>query len=361
MEDLMESFTENVTEASEYKCPNCSAGLVFDPATQQLNCEFCRSEFSMEKIKELYADVKPAESDEHEKEEFASHTNLYQCKNCGAEIMAEDRTTATFCYYCHSPVILSGRLEGDFKPDKVIGFHIKREEAEQKFKEWCGNKRYIPADFKSEQQLEKMTGLYVPFWVADCDVTADYQALGRKVRSWTSGSYRYKEVKEYQVIRKAKIVAKGMPADGESKIEDLLMESIEPYDYTALKPFDMSYFSGFFADKYDVDQKAVFPRIRERVTQASQNIIRDSISGYTSTTVHCQSYNIDKTDWQYIMLPVWFMTYSYKGEMYEFAINGQTGKLAGTPPLDKVKLALTSALIGLATMAAVFLGGQFFI
>ncbi|MBR5513212.1 MAG: hypothetical protein IKV85_04400 [Ruminococcus sp.] len=349
-------------DASQYKCPNCDAELIFDPATQQLNCEFCRSMFTMDKIKEVYADVKPESAEETEqKEEFESHTNLYQCKNCGAEIMAEDDTTATFCYYCHSPVILSGRLNGDFKPSKIIGFHIEREQAEKLFKDWCEKKKFIPADFKSTQQLEKMTGLYVPFWVTDCDVNADYQALGKKVRSWSSGSYRYTETKEYMVFRKAKIKAEGVPADGESKIEDLLMESIEPFDYTALKPFDMSYFSGFFADKYDVDKAAVFPRIKDRVNQASRNVINQSVIGYSSTVVQHQRYDIERTKWQYIMLPVWFMTYRYNDKIYEFAINGQTGKLAGTPPLDKAKLAVTSALFGLGAAVIAFLGGQFFI
>lgn len=349
-------------EASQYKCPNCDAELIFDPSTQQLSCEFCRSEFTIDKIKEIYADVKPESAEEiQQKEDFESHTNLYQCKSCGAEIMAEDDTTATFCYYCHNPVILSGRLKGDFKPSKIIGFHIEREQAEKLFKDWCGKKMFIPADFKSQQQLEKMTGLYVPFWVTDCNVNADYQALGKKVRSWTSGSYRYTETKEYSVVRKAKITTKGIPADGESKIEDLLMESIEPFDYTALQPFDMSYFSGFFADKYDVDKAGVFPRIKERVTQASRNIINNSVSGYTSTIVQHQSYDIEKTDWQYIMLPVWFMTYRYNDKIYEFAINGQTGKLAGTPPLNKGKLAFVSALLGLIVAIVIFLGGQLFV
>lgn len=349
-------------EASQYKCPNCDAELVFDPSTQQLTCDFCRSEFTMDKIKEIYAGKTPETMEEtQQKEEFESHTNLYQCKNCGAEIMAEDDTTATFCYYCHSPVILSGRLKGDFKPSKIIGFHIKREQAETMFKDWCGKKKFIPADFKSQQQLEKMTGLYVPFWVTDCDVDADYQALGKKIRSWTSGSYRYTETKEFSVIRRAKITTRGIPADGESKIEDLLMESIEPFDYAGLQPFDMSYFSGFFADKYDVDKAAVFPRIKERVTQASRDVINRSVVGYTTTVVQHQNYNINKTNWQYIMLPVWFMTYRYNDKIYEFAINGQTGKLAGTPPLDKKKLAFFAFLVGIVVAIIVFLGGQFFI
>ncbi|MDE6775554.1 MAG: hypothetical protein K2J37_04560, partial [Ruminococcus sp.] len=283
------------------------------------------------------------------------------CSSCGAEIMADDNTTATFCYYCHSPVILSGRLTGSFKPDKVIGFKIEREQAVDAFKKWCSRKRFIPSDFKSNQQLEKITGLYVPFWVADCRMDAEFHGIGKQMRSWTSGNYRYTEIKEYSVDRSAKICTRGIPADGESKIEDLLMESIEPFDYAELQPFSMSYFSGFFADKYDVDRAGVFPRIRERAAQASREIVHGSISGYSSVTAHHESYEVDRMHWQYIMLPVWFMTYRYKGEVYEFAINGQTGKLAGTPPLDKKKLALFSCLIGLIFMIAGFLGGQLFI
>ncbi len=61
------------------------------------------------------------------------------------------------------------------------------------------------------------------------------------------------------------------------------------------------------------------------------------------------------------MLPVWFMTYNYKDKIYEFAINGQTGKLAGTPPLDKKKLTFHSILLGIVTTLIIFMGGQFFL
>lgn len=347
-------------DASQYKCPNCSAELLFNPETQEVNCEYCRSSFTMEQIRQIYAELE-TEVPEPDTDEFESHTNLYHCSSCGADIMADDLTTATFCYYCHSPVILAGKLTGEYKPGKVIGFKVTREEALSSFKKWCGSKPFIPSDFKSEQQLEKMTGLYVPFWIADCDVTADYQATGKTLRSWTSESYRYTETKEYSISRNAKIFTDGIPADGESKIEDLLMESIEPFDYNDLKDFSMSYLTGFFADKYDVDKAGVFPRIKERADKACRKVIHDSVHGYSSVVVHREAYNINKTKWQYIMLPVWFMTYNYGGKIYEFALNGQTGKLAGTPPLDKKKLGLFSMLFGLLVTILIFIGGQFFI
>lgn len=351
-------------DASEYKCPNCNADLKFDPTAQKLSCEYCLSSFTIDEIKKIYAELEAEVPDAAEAAadaEFESHTNLYHCASCGADIMADDRQTATFCYYCHNPVILSGKLTGDYRPSKVIGFRITRDQAVNQFKEWCWKRWFVPKDFKTQQQLDKITGLYVPFWVADCDVKADYQAIGKKVRSWTSGDYRYTEVKEYSVIRNARILTKGVPADGESKIDDLLMEAIEPFDYKDLKDFSMSYLSGFYADKYDVDRAGVFPRIRQRATTASRSVISSSVSGYSSVSVRNESYNIMKTNWEYMMLPVWFMTYRYNDKIYEFALNGQTGKLAGTPPLSKSRLALFSAAIGLAAALIIFLGGMLII
>lgn len=353
-------------DAAQYKCPNCNAELTFDPTSQKLHCEYCLSKFTIEDIKNICAEAEnsipdPAAVQAHQ--DFEDHTNLYHCSSCGADIMADDQQVATFCYYCHNPVILSGKLSGSYKPDKVIGFKFTKDQAVKQFSDWINKRRFVPSDFKNAQQLEKVTGLYVPFWAADCDIKADYCAIGKKVRHWTSGNYRYTETKEYRIVRKADIFTDGIPADGESKIEDQLMEAIEPFDYADLHDFSMSYLSGFFADKYDVDKAMVFPRIRQRAVEASKQIIDNSVSGfgYSSVIPSVNNYDIINTKWQYIMLPVWFMSYKYNDKIYEFAINGQTGKLAGTPPLDKGKLGRFCALIGAAaTIVTYLLGGVIF-
>ena len=347
-------------EATEYKCPNCNADLKFMPDTQKFGCEYCGSEFTQEEMQQINADNPETvltEAEIHEQQEFEEHTNLYHCASCGADIMADDEQTALFCYYCHNPIILAGKLTGKYKPDKVIGFKYTRENALNCFKKWARSKWFIPDDFKSQEQIEKMTGLYVPFWVADCNMKADVSGIGKRKRTWTSGEYRYTETKEFSVERQADISAEGIPADGASKIEDKLMEAIEPYEYGDLKDFSMSYFSGFYADKFDVDKSEVFPRIRERATEAGRKIVNNTIHGYSSFVVTSENYNIMSTKWQYAMLPVWFMTYKYEDKMYEFAINGQTGKTAGTPPLDKTKLKLFSMAVGLAVAVLGFLFG----
>lgn len=44
-----------------------------------------------------------------------------------------------------------------------------------------------------------------------------------------------------------------VPVDGSSKMADDIMESIEPYDFSAAVDFNTAYLAGYLADKYDVD------------------------------------------------------------------------------------------------------------
>ena len=319
----------------EYKCPNCNADLKFQPATQKLCCEYCGGSFSIEETKKLYAKAEePQDGDD-----FSENAKLYHCSSCGAEIMATEQQTALFCYYCHNPVVLSGKMTGKYRPQKVIGFKVGREEAVKTFQDWCF-KRFVPKDFRTDKQLEKITGLYVPFWLADGTVSVDFAANGTKVRTWTSGSYDYTETKEFAVTRGGKVTAEGVPADGSEKIEDALMEAIEPFDYTETQDFSMTYLSGFYAEKFDMDEEAMLPRIKDRLARACRKIVMGSIQGYTSVNVEKESYEVSDVKMKYAMLPVWFMSYKYRDKVHEFVMNGQTGKIAGTPPLDEGKLRL---------------------
>ena len=141
---------------------------------------------------------------------------------------------------------------------------------------------------------------------------------------------------------------------------DDLMEAVEPFDYTAVKPFAMQYLSGFLAEKYDVDYAKMFPRIQNRAVQASDQLVRQSMRGYSTVSVTRSDIRVMSTKWEYMLLPVWFMTYKYKDKVYEFALNGQTAKFVGTPPLSKERLAAFCAALGLGVAALCLLLGVIF-
>ncbi|MBE6849102.1 MAG: hypothetical protein E7502_04250 [Ruminococcus sp.] len=354
-------YAERTEEGvNQYICPNCAAGLHFDPRKQGFSCAYCMSFFTPEECKAANEKIEEEQVQEApQKEEFEENVQLYSCPSCGAELITDQNTSATECYYCHNPVVLQGRLSGDYRPSKVIPFKIDRQGAHNIFKTWCSRRKFLPKSFTADSQLLHMQGVYVPFWVANCDVHGQMQAVGKKIRSWRSGNYRYTETKEFDVYRDASIQFVGIPADGASKIEDALMEAIEPFNYDDAVDFEMVYLSGFLSDKYDVNKSQVFPRVRNRAVNGSDQLIRSTMGGYSTLRVTRSDMHILSTKWEYMLLPVWFMTYQYKDKQYAFAINGQTGKQAGTPPLDTKKLVWLCVLILLGCIAVGAIGGFF--
>ena len=345
-----------------YKCPNCNADIKFSAKDQRFICEYCNSSFTEQEMKDIAAlqeqqhYERPEEAQQTD-DEFTEHTSVYSCDSCGATIMADENTAATFCYYCHNPVILKGRVSGEFRPSYVLPFQIDRETAIGHFKEFVRKHKFLPKDFLSAGQQEKIVGLYVPFWVTDVNVNADMDALGKRIRSWTSGNYSYTETQEYALARKANVVIKGLPADGASHIDDELMEAVEPFDYSKIRPFAMQYLSGFLAEKYDMDYAKMFPRIQNRAVQASDQLVRQSMTGYSSVSVTRSDIRVMSIKWEYMLLPVWFMTYKYNDKVYEFALNGQTAKFVGEPPLSKPRLAAFCAGLGTAAFVISMLLG----
>ena len=116
------------------------------------------------------------------------------------------------------------------------------------------------------------------------------------------------------------------------------MDAIEPFPMQEMRPFSMQYLSGFLAEKYDVDWEKIVPRIQSRVQTASEQVINETLTQYTSIKNKQVHVNMTNLQHDYVLLPVWFMSYQHGGKTYHFAMNGQTKKLSGTPPLSWAKL-----------------------
>ena len=330
-----------------YKCPNCGGELKFDPESQKLKCEYCLSDFSESEVKEL-TDQHTYDTPGKEIIEDASDSayydipeggaNLYTCPSCGAEIITEPTTSATTCWYCHNPVVFSKQLSNDFKPSKVIPFQKSKEQALETFKAWCQKKKFLPDDFCSARQLDNIAGLYVPYWLVDCDTHGSIRGTGKKVRSWRSGDYRYTQTDVFAVARAADMSFSCLPHDASKKADDKVMESIAPFDYDDLKDFSYSYLSGFIAEKYDVTKEEIYPVIKQRVEAAVTHELRSSVSGYSSTSYAGSNVQINRTRFHYTLMPIWMLTYNYHGITYLYAMNGQTGKTFGSMPIAVSKV-----------------------
>src|SRR5690606_31706922 len=178
------------------------------------------------------------------------------------------------------------------------------------------------------------------------------RALCTKVRVYESGDYIYTETRYYDVFRDINLDYVKVPVDASKKMNDELMDKLEPYDYSRLKEFKMPYLAGFLAEKYDYSDEELAGRAEAKVAPYIESYLSSTFAGYNSVSYQMKSIDMKKIKSQYVLLPVWMFSYDYKGKQYIFAMNGQTGKIVGKPPLSTKKIAGWFA--GIA-------GGTFFI
>lgn len=336
-------------QVTNYQCPSCTGPLHFDGASGKLKCDYCGSEFDVAHIEAQYAqqDAAAQQAFDEAKEtgeevsgpggvwgEEAQHIRAYSCPSCGAELLCEETTAATACPYCGNPSIIPGQLGGALKPDLVIPFKLDKEKAVAALKAHYRKKPFLPKAFSTQNHLEEVKGIYVPFWLFDgvADAWATYAAT--RVHSRRSGNTEITTTEHYQVERAGSFPYLKVPVDGASKMPDDYMDSIEPFDYTELREFSTAYLPGFFADKYDVSAEESAQRADRRCANSALDALRATVGGYATVVSTGQNVSLRRGKVYYALLPVWTLNTRWKGQDFLFTMNGQTGKLVGDLPVS---------------------------
>lgn len=351
-----------------YKCPTCGAELFWVASKNCFECEYCGESCTLE---QLQASGQGSEVDEknvetHEEIEEGEYTKStdgtvgsdlvkYTCSHCGAEIITDRSTAATICVYCGNAVIMGEQVINDFKPDYVIPFAVEKKKVMEAFKEFS-KKPLTPKDFDCDRVVDKMQGVYIPFWLysGKCDGNAEFRGINKK--TYRKGDYKYTEKKIFHVMRDGTVNFDKLPVDASSKTEDDAMDSIEPYDYKKLVPFNTAYLSGFLAERFDEDKEKCYARAKERIVNSTLDELKKSCF-YDELELREYRNNVNVKKTEYALLPTWLLYTTYKDKKYFFAMNGQTGKFIGNLPIDKVKLVVYSLLGGIGgSLLGMFLG-----
>ena len=330
----------------EFKCPCCDGAIEFDSTLQKMKCPYCDAEFEMEALQAYDADLnsQPQENMTWDtaagaqwQEGETEGLRVYTCNTCGGEIVADETTGASECPFCGNPVIMTGQFAGALKPDLVIPFKVDKKAAIAALQNHYKGKLLLPKVFKDQNHIKEVKGLYVPVWLFDTDADAHVRYKATRTRTWSDSQYRYTETSHFSVTRGGGIGFENVPVDGSTKMDDTLMESIEPFNIGDAVDFQTAYLSGYLADKYDVDAEASIDRANQRIKQSTEDAFRSTVQGYTSVVPVSSTINLQNGRARYALYPVWILNTQWNGQKFTFGINGQTGKIAGDLPMDKSK------------------------
>ena len=339
--------------STQVVCPNCGGTMQFDPQAGKLKCIFCDSLFTLEEAEAFFnqqneeEEIKESGSDWGD---LAEGMRAYSCNTCGAEIICDQNTAATKCPYCDNTTVIEAQFSGAIKPDFVIPFAFTKEQAMEKYKSYYEKRKLIPKDFLTGSKVEEIQGVYVPFWLYDgsVNIDAEFEAADKTETD--------KEIirKIYKAERRGTVSFENVPADASKRMPDDIMDSVEPFTFADLKPFSMTYMPGFLAERFDVEGDDDLQRAEKRVVNSAKQKTKETVK-HNEVTEKRGDYKVNYTKKKYAMLPIWYLTTSWQGKQWNFAMNGQTGKFTGDLPIDNTKLGLITGGSAIAVAVVMYL------
>ncbi len=399
------------------KCPQCDGALEYSPVTDQMECPFCGTSYDMMQIMSVQKTVdhrngsvyKPfgaadglsqsadignsaytnnvntsvfgggwesnpyaqrmedpneglhtldqpgeiAKEVENKLHDVAVDTpetmegNIYTCTSCGAELFINGVETATYCAYCGQPTVVFSRVSEELRPERIIPFSIQREQAVAVIRDKLSHGFFVPKAIKNFE-VERVRGIYIPYFLFDAHYY-DYQKL--------KGTVKYEQSSRTEFfVREAECEFRNLTCDASKMLNDETSQRLEPYNLNELRPFEIGYLSGFYADRYDMNERTLKNVVRVRCKELFDNEMKMDTMAESVRIVSSQpKFELKKA--QYVLLPAWFMTFRYKNEPYTILVNGQTAKVVGAVPFTKDKLiAVFVAIAVVATLLFSFLG-----
>ena len=354
---------EKETATATNKCPNCGANMSYDIESTDLKCEHCGTTIDFDESSNVQ---RRKMTDEITKtHDTWKEGAVFKCDNCGAKSVLDKKDLAKACPYCGSGHIVDSKELPGIKPDSVIPFQITLDSARQRFFKWIKGKMFAPRRLKQiDNKDEHINSMYSSSWSFSANTSSGYQGtLGRRVTTTRYVNGRHTTTTTIKYFRVSGNIVQDYRdyfVQSCDRIPVKMFEKIKPFNLTLLKVYRQEYLSGIIAEHYTRNIEICFNDFAAYVKRDLRHrIIRKHNADTVQSLVVNTQYNDKK--FNYVLLPVYIANFKYNSKLYNFYVNGASGKVVGKYPISKWKVFFTSLFIGIAVGAAVacyFIFGQ---
>ena len=300
----------------------------------------------------------------------------FKCESCGAEVAVDPDQRSYTCAFCDSNYVveLSDKQTQRQPPEFVVGFSITREKAREHFRQWlCKDSWYRPSDLRLAKIEGKMVGVYLPFW--------SFSMLASSRWNASIGEYWYR-TETYTVTRNGKTETRTRRVretewwplsgnhhqyysqylvSGSTGLDQQSADRIKPFHLAALKRYDVRYLAGWVNEEYTVEPEEALTTCKAEFARREEQSTAAFLPGDTYRSLDVRtSFSHIQSD--LILLPVYLLSYRYGDKLYQFVLNGQTGRATGNRPVSWRKIGAmiavgVVAIAGIALLIALASGG----
>ena len=368
------------TSAEELKdganrCPKCGATDIRQrPGTDLLVCLYCRNEWHGQRVEEEFGFGEGLDdlagtimaSGARDIDDDVSSLMTYKCTGCGAEVTVNTESTMTArCHWCRHVFGVNEQVANGAVPDAVLPFHIKKDDAVARIRQFVDKRRmFALKEFKEQFTPENVVGVYLPYMIVDGKASADVAGQGEiETRRYTQGSgdkkKTYYDADIYRVERHVDFTVDDLPLESSTERGKLdtgvntnnIINTILPFDTKNAVKWNASYLSGYTSEKRDTDVEQLRPRLEDQLLSIARCQVEESVNRFDrGVRWEQERLDVHGTRWVAMYLPVWLYSYHQPGRnggmLHYIAVNGRTGETMGSVPVQQWKLLLAAITVG---------------
>ena len=349
--DNFQELKKEVTEReTDRKCPNCGATVVYNPALRKMHCEYCgyEGEIPLDDVENKVVEIDFESAVNTESCEWGAEKKSVECKNCGAVSIYDALETAAVCPFCGSTHVMPAANENTIAPGGVCPFTVTKETAGESFKKWLKKQLFAPRKAKKSANPEAFQGVYMPYWTFDANTTSDFTARAgydsterdRNGKTTTTTSWRRVNGTYCEFIDDETVMAS-------KRHENSGVKKCEPFKLSKVIPYNPKVLAGFVAERYSVGLNEGWELAKEKIHSKLEKSINNHVKHHWSCDrVDRIKFTTDYKNitYKYILVPVWISSFQYKNKTYQFAVNGQTGKVGGKTPISVFRVIIAILL-----------------
>ena len=357
------------------RCPKCgSTDIRHKLGTDLLVCLYCRTEWDGARVEELFGFGEGIDqlrgtvmaSGARDIAADAAVLMTFKCTGCGAEVTVNTESAMTArCHWCRHVFGVNEQVANGAVPDAVLPFHIKKDDAVARIRQFVDKRRLFALKaFKEQFTPENVVGVYLPYMIVDGNASADVAGKGEiKTRQYTRGTDNnkktYYDADIYRVQRHVDFTVDDLPLESSTERGNLdvrvntnnIINTILPFDTKNAVKWNASYLSGFTSEKRNSNVEHLQPRLEDQLLSIARAQVESSVRRYDrGVRWEHEKLDVHGTRWVSMYLPVWLYSYHQPGSngglLHYIAVNGRTGETMGSVPVQQWKLLLAALTVG---------------
>jgi|GEM_PF-169673 len=330
----------------EEGCPECGSPV-------DLNAKFCPA--CGEDLQDRLGDNQIQNRSETYTRSIQAETDRqhWKCDSCGSEVTSLGSDRTLHCPFCESTYVaeISTQQSGRQRPEFIIGFGITKERATQRITAWLEDSSwYHPKDLKDAKIVQRLRGIYIPFWSFSTLAQSTWQAsIGEywyRTETYTvrnskgkteTRTRRVRHTEWWPLAGRHHQYYSGYLVSGSSGLNQSEADAVQPFNLPALQRYQPFFLAGWFSEEYSVAAEQAMQRSLEVFRHWERSNIQAFLPGDTSSNLQTQT-SFSGTQSDLCLLPLYMLSYQYNDQNFRVIMNGQTGKVFGQKPIWRTRV-----------------------